>query len=291
MKRIIIVLLTMTLGISRLLGQTNQLPSYYTMTQEAAVIPHLTIHVNGGFDVIPRNLDVFRGRAKLGISDAVEIGILQEESVLDFFAVPVFIPQLELKLRILEGSRTVPAVSIAYKTSLLWKQQDLTSTYIGTVRPEYANQGLRGSKYDVSVSTGILIISQELSSNTQVTAGLGIQEIQTKSLRIYAEPAPFSASELDAKQELVLSGFLQAFIRLTDKITVFGEAQTLPAIWPNLNRFALDYDRVYLAGLGARYLPLSALAIDVAIHHRTAFQGISGTQVKLAFSSLLNLNP
>lgn len=289
MKHVIAVLLTIVLTTSCLLSQLSRLPAQYAATQEAAVLPNLTIFVNGGFDVIPRNLDVFRGTARLGIADAVEIGILQQESVLDLFAVPVFVPQLEIKLQILDGSRSLPGVSIAYRTSLLWKQQELTATYIGAVRPEYANQGLHRTKYDLSVSTGMLIFSQEILPNAQFTAGLGIQEIQTKSLWISIDDAGFH--DLDAKQKLLFSGFLQAFYRLTDKVTVFGEAQTLPAMWPNVHRLALEYDRIYIAGLGVRFMPVARLAIDGMIHHQTAFQGIPGTQAKLGLSTLLDLNP
>lgn len=289
MKHTIAVFIILVLGISNLPGQ--HFPARYTATQEAAVIPHLSFYLNGGFDVIPRNLEVFRGEAKLGIADAFEIGVLQWESSLDFFAVPVLMPELEIKLRILEGSRTTPGVSIAYRTSLVWKEQRLTSTYIGPIRPEYANRGLNGSRYDLSVSSGNLIISQEISSNAQLTAGVGVQELQTRSLWIFLDPAPFASNGYNAREtrrELVLSGFLQGYIRLTEKVTLFGEALTLPAIYPNIDRLALNYDRVYVAGLGVRFMPLSAIALDATIHHHTAFQGIAGTQAKLGISSILD---
>lgn len=289
MKRNMVVVM-LVLGFSGLSAQ-EQFPARYALTQEAAVIPHLGLYFNGGFDVIPRNLEVFRGEAKVGIADALEVGVVQQESSLDFFAVPVLMPELELKLRILEGSRTIPGVSLSYKTSLSWKEQRLTATHIGPVRPEYANRGLYGSRFDLSVSTGTLILSQLLSTNLQLTAGVGVQELQTKSLWIFVLPAPFSSNGYNAREtrrELMLSGFLQGYHKLTEKVTLFGEVKTLPAIWPNIDRLALDYDRVYVAGLGVRFTPITGIAVDAAIHHHTAFQGIAGTQAKLGISSFLD---
>lgn len=271
------------------LAQQRSYPSYFSLTESADIQPHVGLYLSVGTEFFAGRSDVFRGQARLALANAAEISFIRQEGAVNFFGNAWQVPQWELKLRILEGSNNNPTVSVAFRSFFNWQLENLFAQDIASLKPALTKQGLNGSRYENRLSSGALIVSQKLFPRVEFTGAVGVQEIQSRFLWIFIDPAPYQSNGFYAPQierTLMLNGFLNARFDLRSDLTLFAEAQSVPVISPNINRMALDYDRGYLTLVGLRYVAFYPVAVDGMIAHQLGFDNSSSTQFRIGLSFL-----
>lgn len=291
MKTTIAVLALLLLSVGTVHAQDEQFPGLFTYSQTAVVLPHLSLFVAGETGVMNSGLRVFRGNARIGLAGAFELGISQQDESIDFLGQPHLRINVHAKLRLLEGSRSLPAVALSYRTAFGWEKQILWHQNLQHTRPDFVLRGLNGARFENQLSTLELIVTQPLGLGASVSVGAGLQEFQYRGVWVFMDPAPYATNGLVAweqQQRLLLTGFVHAYVPITNAVNLVAQAQTLPATSPVLNQAAIQIDRVYVAALGVRYVPLNLFAVDATIVYNSAYLGISNTEARLGVSAFIN---
>jgi hypothetical protein len=274
-------------------SQQEGFPARFEASQTASVIPNLSFYVSGGTSLMSQGNRVFRGDARLGIADAIELGISRREESVDFLGKPRLNTRLELKLRILESTETQPSVALAFNTSLGMDRQELWEQDIDRIHPAYAAQGLNGTRFDYSLSTAQVIVTQPVFADITTSVGFGVQEFQYTGVWVFIDPAPHVTNGYvmqETQRELLFTGFVQACVSITQNATVFAESRSMPATRPLLDRADIAFDRVYLTSAGIRYFPVPSFALDAMISYRSPFLGIGATEARINLSTYLSIH-
>ena len=265
-------------------------PSQFSITGSAEVFPISSLYLSGGTDLFSDRADAFRGQARLALLGVLELGVMKEEAAVNFLGGAERVPMGEFKVRVLEQTEHTPAISIAYRMSLEWLSRGYENQDLAAVRPAAVSEGLHAVRYQYRLTSAMVLVSQTVIPQLELTTGIGLQEAQTRFLWLGGPGWPYSNGTYDPQthSRLILTGFLLGRFDVSRQVTVFAEAESVPVFVPSYQHHSVQPERTYFGTAGVRFVPLMPFALDVMIAHQTAFQGIADTQVRIALNTYLN---
>lgn len=269
---------------------TNDNSSKMLLTPTANLSKDYSLRINTSTIANTDQNDLFRGYLIFNIAGLVEIDFSNEGYVTDMVNNTDKINTLGLKLKILAEQKNQPSVSFAFRTTTGWNESFFVKRNLIANTSDLIERGLDNVRYDFRTTIGDIVFSKMLSTNVNVTAGLGVQELQYQDLFIsYTSIFP-EISNKSVNQNLMLHGFVSGNINIDSNISVMTELQSLPHIKANLDENDLEIDRSYIATFGVRYKLTNIFLLDAAAWHYTNSTSKDYTQFRFGLNTMLDFS-
>jgi hypothetical protein len=290
MKNLLFLIISLCVLISTAFPQTlstvNSSKSFLTPTLNLS--SGNSLRINASTLVSDVQNDPFRGYVGFNISGLVNIDYSVDGHVTDLVENTDKISTWGLSFKILPQKDKYPSISITLRSSIDWKLTELFNSNIRKNNEFYFRRGLNQVNYEYRISIVNLIFSHNIGETINLTSGIGIQELQYRSLRIFTIDNYIHRN--DITRNLLLHGFLNGSFDINNSISVITEFNSLPHLVTNLKDYILTVKRSYVAALGMRYSLSNLFAIETAVCHYTNFGDVDRTQFRVGLNSKFDLN-
>ena len=250
-------------------GQTSgstDIVSRLTLGNTAEVAPGNSVGFQAGTSEFTSDQDIYRIRGIVGIGGLAEIDFSNVGEVQTMLYRIRRQPSWGLKVKLLSETDDHPAVAVVLGSSIGWNAEWNFWYDIQASRPELYNQGLSIAKYETGFARAQVIASKDVLSGMILTVGLGIEDVQNKSVSLWGASSNFNFPNLlrvDGMQHnLTFEGFLGATLPLTASLTAIAEVESIPFVTPGAGLTSLVADRAYLGSAGLRYNLVGNISVD-----------------------------